>query len=84
MPDIECIRNKVIYIVGETGFEWAVAFKCPCGCGDLIHLNLLQEASPSWQINFDKMGRISLSPSIERIVRCKSHFTLIKGMVVWH
>ncbi|HXP45513.1 MAG TPA: hypothetical protein VN833_35045, partial [Candidatus Acidoferrales bacterium] len=32
--------NK-LYIAGEHGYFWAAAMLCPCGCGDVIELNLL-------------------------------------------
>ena len=29
-------------------------------------------------------GKISLSPSIDRFVGCKSHFFLTDGKIIWH
>jgi len=28
------IEPGIIYIIGEQGYQWAIAFKCPCGCGN--------------------------------------------------
>ncbi|MGE3343138.1 MAG: DUF6527 family protein [Vicinamibacterales bacterium] len=29
---------------------WAAALLCPCGCGDVIELNLVEQASPCWRV----------------------------------
>ena len=35
-----------VYIVGEEGHRWFVAFVCPCGCGETVYLNLLPGERP--------------------------------------
>ena len=77
------IESKIVYIIGEKGFEWLAVFNCPCGCGDIIQLNLLKEATPSWRFMCHRNGRISVSPSINRIVNCQSHFNIVKGKIKW-
>jgi hypothetical protein len=79
----ESIRENMIYIVGEKDHEWLAVLKCPCGCGDTVQLNLLKDAKPFWEIIRHKNGLISISPSINRIVNCKSHFSIIKEKVWW-
>lgn len=83
LPEGTEIMERSIYVIGENGFAWLVAFKCPCGCQDFIQLNLLPEASPSWRISQDAKGRISISPSVYRNYRCKSHLIINKGKVLW-
>jgi hypothetical protein len=73
----------VLYIVGEKGCEWVAAFKCPCGCGEAIWLNLLEGHPQRWRIHHNRRGQLSLSPSINRIVGCRSHFFLWDGRIYW-
>src|SRR5437879_3591112 len=68
------VRPGLIYIIGETSWYWAVAFKCPCGCGDAVWLNLLEGHSSRWEVEHHSDGKISLHPSINRVVGCRSHF----------
>ena len=70
-----------IYLVGENGNVWSIAFICPCGCDELIQLNTLRNIRPCWRIN--KMNPISIFPSINRTVGCKSHFFIRKGKIIW-
>lgn len=73
-----------VYLVGEKDDLWSVAFLCPCGCDDVIHLNLLEhEQRPCWTVNFSVDNRADLSPSVWRKVGCKSHFFLRGGEVKW-
>ena len=83
LPDNHSIMKNTIYIVGENGYQWQAAFKCPCGCGDLIQLSLLEDHTPSWKIIINKKGTITISPSIERTIGCRSHFNLKKGRIIW-
>lgn len=77
-------HKQIVYIEGNTIDEdyWYALFKCPCGCGDTIMLNLIQDCKPSWEIHFDKK-RFSIYPSIWRTKKCRSHFWLKNGKVVW-
>lgn len=74
--------DDIIYIIGENDNYWMLGFKCPCGCNELIQLNLLEEASPSWNY-FLTDNIISIRPSIWRNTGCKSHFFIHKGNVKW-
>ena len=76
-------NKETIYILGSNKFPWQIAFLCPCNCGDLIQLNLLKEARPSWNFKVDKRKKITLKPSVWRKVGCKSHFLVQKGRIVW-
>ena len=73
----------VVYIVGDSGAEWCVAFLCPCACGKLIMLNLLTSARPCWGFRVHGNGTVSLSPSVWRTVGCCSHFFVRAGRVDW-
>ncbi len=74
-------QNKIL-IIGEPENYWLVILKCPCGCKNIIHLNLLKEARPCWTFLVNKK-KISLKPSIWRKTGCKSHFFIKNGKVKW-
>lgn len=68
------LDKDTIYVEDET---FAVHFICPCGCGDEIHLPIMEG---HWRLNRET---VSLEPSILRTVGCKSHFFIRNGEVVW-
>jgi hypothetical protein len=81
LPDV--VEDGIIYIIGENGYKWAAAFKCPCGCMSVIQLNLLTGGKNCWNIEFNKSNEVSIKPSINRIRGCRSHFFIINGKVRW-
>lgn len=74
----EKLTNFTIYLVDD----WSIVFKCPCGCNNNIHLNTLSEASPSWSYKI-KSKKVNISPSINRVKGCGSHFWVRKGKIYW-
>lgn len=74
--------DNLVYVVGEGKNLWIAAFLCPCGCGALIQLSLLENDSPHWSLSIID-NRPTISPSINRISGCCSHFFLRKGAVEW-
>jgi len=81
LPDT-CRENK-LYLVGENNTYWMAAMVCPCGCGDLIQLALDPTGRPRWEYSLDGKSRVTLTPSVHRKVRCRSHFILRNGRIVW-
>lgn len=81
LPD--SLDEKVVYLLGVNQAAWAVAFLCPCGCKSLIELNLLPEARPCWRVRRHRDMTNSLWPSVDRLVGCRSHFWLRRGLVEW-
>jgi hypothetical protein len=77
------LETNVFYLIGEPNDPWLLSFKCPCGCAKRIDLNLLIETSPVWFISINRKGRLTIRPSIRRIVGCKSHFWVIQNRIVW-
>ena len=57
-------------------------FKCPCGCGDALTLNLIADVSPVWKIT-GSLNSFSVYPSIWRKTACKSHFWIKDRRVKW-
>lgn len=74
---------STVYLVGEGEYLWFVAFVCPCGCGELVQLNLLPDARPRWSAEQHPDGTVSVSPSVWRVAGCRSHFFLRRGRVEW-
>jgi hypothetical protein len=72
-----------VYLVGEYGHPWQVALVCPCGCGEVVQLNLLPPGPPLWQAERGPDGNLTLWPSIRRSVGCQSHFWIRRGRVLW-
>ena len=76
-------RNR-FYLVGKGGYIWCGVMLCPCGCKEILHLNLIPEGRPKWAHHLEKNGAISITPSIWRNTGCKSHFFLTKGKIRWY
>lgn len=77
------IEGDTIYILGENEHIWSLAMKCPCGCGDLVQLNLVPGSRPLWNINKKENGNISILPSIHRTRGCKSHYYVSDSKIQW-
>ena len=72
-----------VYLAGEKGNLWAAAMMCPCGCGEVIELNLLKQARPCWSVREHLDGSVSVQPSIWRQKGCRSHFFVRNGRIDW-
>jgi hypothetical protein len=59
----------------ERGVPRWIVFRCPCGCGEELPINLDPRAGPAWRIYRGKRG-VTLFPSVWRDTGCKSHFVL--------
>jgi hypothetical protein len=67
------IIEDIVYI---DRINMVASLHCPCGCAAIIQLNLIPGVSPCWSISEN-----TIKPSINRIVGCKSHFSIINGIV---
>jgi hypothetical protein len=77
------LKPNILYIISNENFYWQVVMLCPCGCKKALNMNLMKENHPTWKFEMDNKNRISLHPSINRSVGCKSHFFLRKGRIFW-
>jgi hypothetical protein len=77
------LRRKTLYIVQEDGFEEQAALLCPCGCGKILHLNLLPDERPCWTVTHHGNGTSTLHPSVWRQKGCASHFWFREGRIFW-
>ena len=76
-------RLKTFYLVGAPQHVWCGVMACPCGCGEVIHLNLLPEGRPKWNYEITPDGTVTIHPSIWRTKGCRSHFFLRQGQIHW-
>jgi hypothetical protein len=72
-----------LYVVGEEALLRTIAMQCPCGCGGNIHINLLPNARPSWQVTHHSDGTVSLHPTIQSQSGCGSRFFVRRSRVYW-
>lgn len=77
------LKARIVYIVGEDGYDWSAAMLCPGGCGKVLEMNLLPDAHPAWKIAEKPNGVISLRPSVWLKTGCGCHFILRDGRVRW-
>jgi hypothetical protein len=77
------LKRRVLYVVQEDGFQEQAAMICPCGCGSVLHMNLLPDERPCWEVIQHGDGTTSLYPSVWRQKDCKSHFWFRRGRVQW-
>lgn len=81
LPDkIHC---RTVYIAGEGNHLWYAAMVCPCGCGAVLQLCLMDGQRPKWSVEEHDDGTVSLYPSIWRKVGCNSHFWIRRGKILW-
>jgi hypothetical protein len=77
------VSDNIVYVVGEKKYKWLAVLRCPCGCQDIIQLNLLSEGRDQWKVTVHRNGAVTVRPSIWRTLGCKSHFTIKKGQLNW-
>ncbi len=77
------LKIKTVYVVQEDGYLEHVSILCPCGCKEILHMNLIPDERPCWQVTDHPDRTVSISPSIWRKQGCKSHFWLQHGRVYW-
>lgn len=79
----ECPGVGNLYVVGEGLHRWYAVFSCPCGCGETVHLSLIEGDRPRWRLTEHEDDSVSLSPSVWRNRGCRSHFFVRRGRIQW-
>lgn len=80
-PSEEDVQSGECVAVLTNGTPKWVVLACPCGCHDVLRLNLIAVRSPCWSLVVDSLGRPSLAPSVWRHDGCRSHFWIRRGEV---
>jgi len=60
----ERLDRKTLYIVQEDDYTEQAAMICPCGCKQILHMNMLSDERPCWSLREHPDGFHSLHPSI--------------------
>lgn len=55
-------------------------FGCPSGCGQTLRINLMRQMGRAWRASVDGSGRLSLSPSIDLVGDCRTHFVMTSSV----
>lgn len=76
-------KPRTVYLAGEGRHLWCAGFVCPCGCGEIIRLNLLEDARPCWVVSKHPDETVSIEPSVWRQKGCRSHFFVRRGRIDW-
>ena len=75
------VRESGDIALVERGRLRALICMCPCGCGDVITLNLDRRADKAWAL-YRRGNSISLYPSVWRDSGCESHFVVWSNRVL--
>lgn len=79
----DTMESFTLYLANGGEYLRAAGLVCPCGCGDLIELNLLKAVRPCWHVKEHTKGLVSLTPSVRRMKGCRSHFWIRNGRTYW-
>ncbi len=82
LEEMPALNPERLVIVGLPGNEWLAVLMCPCGCGVKIQLNLLPKERPRWS-HLTVGNLTTMSPSVQQLIGCKSHFWINNGEVRW-
>jgi hypothetical protein len=77
------LARRKLYVVSEDGYDEQAAMICPCGCKQILHMNLLTDERPCWTVRQDEHRKPTLRPSVWRQKGCMSHFWLRGGRIIW-
>jgi hypothetical protein len=69
-------------VVERKGTLRQIVISCPDGCGETLSINLDPRSGAAWRL-YQRRGRWSLFPSIDRTSGCRSHFLLWGGHIAW-
>lgn len=77
------LQPNVLYVIEDTGRDWAACMACPGGCGQILHMNLLPDSRPVWNLRVERGDVPTLTPSVWRREGCGCHFNLRRGRIEW-
>ncbi len=60
--------------------RWLV-MSCPCGCGEVIPINLDPRSGPAWEYYDGAKRGLTVFPSVWRDTGCRSHFIIWYGRI---
>ncbi len=72
-----------VYLESRGGLDRWLHIDCPCGCGDLVSLNLLEGQRPRWWLAWGRDGTLSVTPAVWKGWGCGTCFSIETGEVSW-
>jgi len=82
-PKNSDLKDQEFIEVNYKGKSYWVIFKCPCGCGEVITLPLIDTHDPFWEISRTIHNRPTIYPSVWQNKGCYSHFWIEDGKIEW-
>lgn len=79
---LECLKDPGDLAIVQRGFPRTLVFRCPCGCGDVVTINLDRRVGKAWNL-YCSDNSVTLYPSVWRDSGCESHFVLWSDRVLW-
>ncbi|KUG09057.1 DUF6527 family protein [Solirubrum puertoriconensis] len=73
-------ENALLLRLGPQGQQEEAVLRCPCGCGQVLHLPLHARRYASFRLRWDRWGRPTVQPSVPG---CRKRFRLVRGRVYW-
>jgi len=70
------LKPGVLVLVVPNKRPKSLKFLCPCGCGEVVSVNLTPGNEKAWRLDYDPKLGLSLWPSVWLISGCCSHFIL--------
>lgn len=80
-PAPDYTAGKLVIIGPPEMAKW-LRFSCPCGCGEILALNLMPNHAPRWSVEPHPDGTLTVFPSVDATT-CKSHFWIRRSKIVW-
>ena|ERR1700733_338890 len=72
----ERLKAGVLVIVMPNKRAKSLKLLCPCGCGEVISVNLMPGNEGAWRLDYEANHGLSLWPSVWLTSGCRSHFIL--------
>lgn len=80
---IRGVRVDRLYVTSSAQGPAFGFLRCPCGCGETLHLRFFGARRPRWDLQVGDRHAATLTPSIWRQTGCRSHFVLARGKIRW-
>lgn len=78
----DLLKPNALALVGTPeNFKW-LQLVCPCGCREIIAMNLMKKYHPHWTVDVHEDATITVFPSIHAS-KCGAHFWVRRNHVQW-
>lgn len=76
------LRSHKLVLVGTPEKQKWLRFECPCGCREVLALNLMKSHTPHWTVTGHEDKTLSVYPSVDATT-CGSHFWVRRNEIQW-